>query len=177
MNLNKLLANRPTKTETQELAKIISQDADLFDELIQLFIAHSAARTSVYIGMLLVHIVDTNPDLLIPYLGQLVANLKNEKLTDATKRGTVRCLQSVDIPKYLWGDTLDICFTYLSSPQESIAVRTFSMTVLWNICKKETVLLSELRMTIEDWIDYDSKGFQSRAKKILKSIAALEKKS
>ena len=75
------------------------------------------------------------------------------------------------------GKVADVCFDYLASPKEAIAIRVFAMEVLFNICKKEPELADELKLLIEDHYPHSSAGFQSKARKVLKSISKLKMES
>ena len=102
----------------------------------------------------------------------MVANLEND-VNDAVKRNTVRVLQFVDIPEEHMGKLADICFNYMGSAKEPIAVKVFSMTVLYHITLKIPELKNELLPLIEDLIPYGSAGFQNRGRKIIKSLTNL----
>jgi hypothetical protein len=88
---------------------------------------------------------------------------------DAVKRNTVRLLQDISIPKKYQGEIMSLCFDYISSPTEKIAVKAFSLTVLQNLSKSYPEIKQELKAVIEDRWDYETAAFHSRAKKILKS--------
>ena len=76
-------------------------------------------------------------------------------------------LQFIQIPDKLLGEIATVCFHYLSSPAETIAVRVFSMTVLGNIAQKEPDLKNELELVIAQQVSHGSMGLCSRAKKVL----------
>eukprot|EP01031_Cornospumella_fuschlensis_P001081 gene1081-1357_t len=65
----------------------------------------------------------------------MLLNLKQDNLHDAIKRNTIRVLQTVEIPEELHGIAADICFQYLSNHEEAVAIKAFSMTVLFNLSK------------------------------------------
>ena len=65
---------------------------------------------------------------------------------------------------------MDICFEYISSPTEAIAVKAFALTILENLSKKYPEIKPELKTIIEDRWDYETAAFHSRAKKILKKL-------
>ena len=94
---------------------------------------------------------------------------------DAVKRNTVRLLQGVDLPEELMGRVVDICFKFLLDVKEPVAVRVFSMQVLYNICLKEPELADELRIVIEEFMPHGTAGFKSRGKRILKGLQKLLK--
>ncbi len=68
---------------------------------------------------------------------------------------------------------MDICFKYLEFPDEALAVKVFSMTVLGNLAKKYPEIKPELKLLIEDQLPHQTAGFKSRAKKILKQLGNL----
>jgi len=90
----------------------------------------------------------------------------------AVKRNTVRIMEDLEIPEELLGLAATVCFDLLANSNEGIAVRAFSMTVLYNICKREPALKNELRALIETALEQPkpSKAILSRGTKILKMI-------
>jgi len=103
-----------------------------------------------------------------------VKHLQGENLQDAVKRNILKVLQGVEIPEGLWGKVADIAFQSLTDPQEAVAIRVFSMTVAWNICRKVPELRIELRMIIEDQWEFASAGFRARGRKILREMKKCE---
>ena len=68
----------------------------------------------------------------------------------------------------------DCCLSYLTDVEETVAVKAFSMTVLYRICQKYPDLKQELIPVIEDNLAYSDKaGLQNRGKKILKKLYQL----
>jgi hypothetical protein len=56
---------------------------------------------------------------------------------------------------------------------DPIAIKVFSMTVLFNISKNVPEFRDELAIIIEDQMPYGSAGFKSRGKKTLKGLSKL----
>ncbi|HEY5749370.1 MAG TPA: hypothetical protein VIU12_25055 [Chryseolinea sp.] len=96
--------------------------------------------------------------------------LNKPGIHDAVKRNTLRLLQYSELPKRLHGRVADLCFQYLQSKREPIAVKAFSLTVLQRIVEVQPELGSELKIIIEDQLPYASPAFRSRAMKVLKTI-------
>jgi hypothetical protein len=63
----------------------------------------------------------------------------------------------------------NLCFELISSFEEPIAVRTFSMTVLAKIAWEEPILWKEFEIVVRQMLPYASPAFRARAKKVLKS--------
>ena len=105
-----------------------------------------------------------------------ILNLKNPVI-DAVKRNTIRTLQDIYIPDHLLGEATDILFNIMMDRNEPIANKVFTMTTLYNICKREPDLANELKIIIEDQMPYGSAGFKSRGLKTLKKLEALIEKN
>ncbi len=168
MDIEAALLNEHSKANTLFIANHIGNDKKKFRKLMKIFSGNNL-RATQGAAWVLSMCCDRNPELIIPYLNELVLNLKKE-IPVAVKRNTVRILQQVDIPEELYGETVDICFNLLNDSNEPIAVKVFSMTVLFNIIQFIPELKNELRICIEDQMPYGSAGFKSRGKKILRSL-------
>ena len=114
-------------------------------------------------------IADKHPFLIKPYLPLLVKQLHNPK-HDAVKRNVLRILQFIDIPDEVMGELADLCFNFLTSSKEAIAIKVFAMTILERIVRQYPELTQELIIIIEDQMPYGSAGFKSRGTKILKAL-------
>ncbi|MGI9545496.1 MAG: hypothetical protein ACR2MX_19700, partial [Cyclobacteriaceae bacterium] len=112
--------------------------------------------------------------MILPYFPILVKKLQGP-VSVALKRNTLRLWQDLDIPKSLEGEVANICFGYLSSSREPIAIKVFSMTVLLNLTKRIPELSNELQILVEDQLPYGSAGFKSRGRKVLRALKSLSK--
>ena len=167
MNLEAEILKADFKDQVVRVAAEISTDENKFAELMKLFFSHEntyAQRAS----WVMMHCTDRYPWLVRPYLEKLVKNLYQSP-GEATKRNTVRLLQFIDIPEALWGEVIEICFRYLTG-NEAIAIKVFSMTVLFNLSQLVPEISEELKINIEDQLPYGSAGFKSRANKILAKL-------
>jgi len=165
MNIKDSLIQISSKENAESIAQYIGADPDRFTELMALFLGDEY-RLTQRAAWVLSKCIDQHPWLLSPYLEKVIYNLQGD-VSVAVKRNTVRILQNIDIPEDLMGPLADVCFQFLESGEEAVAVKVFSMTILFNITKKEPDLKNELRLLIEDQLPYGSAGFKSRAKKIL----------
>ncbi|MGK0365389.1 MAG: hypothetical protein ACI85O_002455 [Saprospiraceae bacterium] len=176
MDMKSQLLAEHSKANADLIKEWVGTDKERFALLVSLFLENEY-RTSQRAAMVLGHIHDTYPHLLQPYLPQIIKHLRQPDIHDAIKRNIVRILQNVEIPEEHYGEVADVCFTWLEDPNIAVAIRVFSMSVLWNICQKVPELMPELKATIEDWMDYGSAGFKSRGKKVLKMISKHEIKN
>ncbi len=152
----------------KKLANYVSDNPDKFPELMEYFFSEDyriAQRASNAVNMC----VEKDNALIEPYISRIIENLKSPA-HDAVKRNSIRLFQFIDLPEEYCGDVADICFSYLDSEKEAIAVRAFSMTVLYNIAMKYPAIKDELKMMIEDHLPYGSAGIKARGKNILKML-------
>ena len=115
------------------------------------------------------HSAELYPELVSPWLKQMIKIMGKPGVHGALKRNVVRLLQFAEIPRSLQGSVANLCFELISSFDEPIAVRTFSMTVLANIAEEEPELRKELEIVVRQMLPYATPAFRARAKKILKN--------
>ena len=172
MNLEKELLKEHSKAQGNKIADYVIKDKKRFDNLMEIFFkADYRLNQRAAYSMNICY--DKKPELITPYIEKLIFNLKKEGLHDAVKRNTIRILQFIQIPAELEGEIYDICFNYLTSMDEPIAIKAFSMRVLANICKSYPELKNELIPVIEDLLPHGSSGIKNRGKKILKELNTL----
>ena len=70
-----------------------------------------------------------HPKFIKNNFGKLIKNLAKPDLHNSIKRNTIRLLQHVDIPEKYLGKIMEICFSYVASPSEPVAVKVFSLKV------------------------------------------------
>ena len=167
MNLQAEILKADFKDQAVFVAEAINNNEEMFAELMRLFFSNES-RICQRAAWIVSHCADKNPVLLSPYVDKLVKNLYNE-VDDTIKRNAVRVLQLVEIPTALWGETIEICFRYLTGT-EAIAIKVFSMSVLYNLSLHVPEITNELKVVIEDQLPYGSAGFKSRGKKILAKL-------
>ena len=171
MNIKAALLKEHSKEQKGRIVNYIGGDQKLFDKLMILFF-DGPYRVTQRAAWVMSYCIDNHPKLITPHFDQLVANLRNTK-SDAVKRNILRNLQNLEIPDRLVGKVADACFKILASNQEPIAIKAFSMTVLYNITLKIPELQNELKLLIEDLIPYGSPGIKSRGLKLLKKLEKL----
>lgn len=167
MNLEEILINEHSKTTCDKIVHWVGNNQHRFDQLFSLFIGNDpllAQRASWPLGYAAV----ANPCLIDKHFKELLENVKKKGVHNAIKRNTVRILQDICIPEDFQGDVMNLCFDYLMSPEEKPAIKAFSLTVLQNLSVQYPEILPELRTIIQDRWDFESKAFQSRARKILR---------
>lgn len=172
MKLREEILKEHSKAQRIKIVNWIGNNQRRFDELFDLFI-NDEYRVVQRAGWPLSYCVIEHPQFIKKHWKQLIGNLKKPNLHDAVKRNSIRLMQDLDIPEEYQGEVMDICFTYLESPTEALAVKVFSMSVLGNLAKIYPEIIPEIKILLEDQLPLQTAGFKSRAKKVLKQIGKL----
>jgi hypothetical protein len=117
------------------------------------------------------HCSDINPLCVKPYYSTLILNLKNKRLHDGVIRCTLRLFQEQKVPIKHQSFLIDKCYEYVKNPTEAIAIRSFAITVIYQISKPYPELLHELKLLLLHLSNNDaSPGMKSKLKNTLKLI-------
>ena len=169
MNLREEILKEHSKAQCNKIVKWVGKDQERFIELFNLFL-HDEYRVTQRAAWPVSNCVIAHPAFITKNWKKLIDNLKKPGLHDSIKRNSVRFMQSIEIPKKYHGEVMDICFKFLESPIEALAIKVFSMTVLGNLAQKYPGIIPELKLLIGEQIPHQSAGFISRAKKTLKQV-------
>lgn len=173
MNLKEALLQEHSKEQTMRIVNYINSRQDLFDQLFSLFMDEEyriVQRASWAVNFCVEH----HPNFIHGHYEELIHALKYPK-HDAVKRNVLRLIQFVNIPEDYHGQFYDLAFSFASSTKEPVAIRVFSLSLLYDISKNEPVLLSELEELLTDCARSDSAGMQARVRKIRKLISKQRK--
>lgn len=171
MDLRNRILQENSRTHTLKIAAWAGSDPKHLAQLVELFL-HDEYRVVQRAAWVLSYVAQQHPQLVEPHLPAMVRRMEDEGIPVAVKRNVTRVLQFLPIPPALHGPVMNKCFELLVNPEETIAVRAFSMTVLANLAKEYPDIRNEIRLVLEDQLQHQpSPGFASRAKKILKMLA------
>jgi hypothetical protein len=169
MDLKKEILKEHSKEQCNRIVDWVGNDKKKFNELFHLFL-HSEYRTTQRAAWPLSYCAIAHPHFMEHHYEELLENLKTPDLHNSIKRNTVRLLQSVDIPEKHEGAVMEICFKYLESPDEAVAIKAFSLSVLGKLAKKYPEIVAEIKLIIEEQLPYQTAAFKSRAKNFMKSF-------
>jgi len=110
------------------------------------------------------------PEMILPYIKDLVQQIKNKSAHPAVIRNAVRVLEKLEIPEIYHGEIMHACFSFIETPATPAAIKAFSLTTLFNLSKQYPEIKPELKLIIEERWDSETAAFRSRGKKILKEI-------
>jgi hypothetical protein len=110
------------------------------------------------------------PEMIQPYIKDLVACLKRTDIHPALIRNSVRVLEQVDIPEKFHGDLMNACFGFIETPATPPAIKAFSLTILFRLSDSYPEIRQELKLIIENNWEREGPAFKSRGRKILAAL-------
>ena len=174
MDIRAALLEEHSKEQTLKIVEFIGEDQDKLKLLMNLFL-DDEYRVTQRAAWVVGHYFDKHLSFMEPYIDPMFDKIKDPKNHIAVRRNVLRLFQEIDLPEHIEGEIFELCYGFLVDAKEPIAVRVFSMGILFNIVKKIPELGEELKLAIEDHLPHGSSGFKSRGKKILKAIAKMSK--
>jgi len=171
MNLLKVLEGENNQENLIKILNYIDNDQKRFDELMHIFF-NDGSRITQRVAWVMSHCAEKQTHLLEPYLEKMI-NMLSEEQPDVITRNLVRILQVMDIPEELMGKAFEACYEFVGKVETPIAIKAFSMTILYNICKKEPDLKNEVTELIQMQMENGSKGVVGRGRKVLGLLGRL----
>ncbi len=110
-----------------------------------------------------------NFELMRQHLNEIVELLPSFK-HNGQKREMMKVIQLFDARDIEMGTLIDICFEYLLSPKEALAVRVHAMQIIFDISEYEPDLKPELRGALEILAQETSPAIKGRSRMILKKL-------
>lgn len=169
MELRNEILKEYSKQQCDKIVKWIGNNEERFNELFHLFL-NSEYRVTQRAAWPLSNSAIAHPKFMKGNFEKLLSNLQKDNLHDSIKRNTVRLLDAIDIPVKYEGRIMEICFTYLESPDEAVAVKAFSISILGKLAKKYPEIIPEIKLMIEEQIPHQSAAFKSKSKAFMKSF-------
>ncbi len=171
-NLREEILTEHSKKQCTRIVDWIGQDEKRFQQLLHLFL-NDEYRVTQRGAWPLSYAVVANPAFLKNSTDQLMNNLQKPGLHDAIKRNTLRIIDHVAFPKKYEGRIMNICFGYLESPSEAVAVKALSLSILGKLASRYPEIIPELKLVIEDQLPYQKPAFLSQARRVLKAFGRL----
>ncbi len=172
MDIRAAILQEHSKKQALLIANYISSNQERFDQLMHLFLTdeYRVVQRAAYAVS---HCADRHIEMVYPHLPAMVEYLKDRSTHIATRRNIVRILSQIDVPEPLMGNVATLCFDFLIDPKEAVAVKIYSMEVLYQLTLKEPDLQNELILVIEENMIHGSAGIRSRGRKVLKRLDKL----
>ncbi|MFZ6051556.1 hypothetical protein [Halocola ammonii] len=175
MNIKQALIDEHSKAQKDRIADYVGHDTDRFETFMRIFL-HGEKPLPQRAAWCLDVIYRNNPIATQRFFPELIERLADDSAHDAVHRNILKIFESEPIDvlgEELQGKLIDLCFGFLASPQRPIAIRAYSMTVLYKFCELYPELGGELKLLIEENMKYGSAGIKSRGRKVLKALKKL----
>ena len=169
--ISEVLQGGYSKSKIDRVVNYVNSDVERMGELMNCFFGADTRVSQLAAGSIC-YVAEKYPMLVEPYLEKMLLLSREPGIHNAIQRNTMRILRDLkEIPASIEGLAADTAFNFLENPNVAVAVRAFSMRVLFKISKKEPDLQKELKLIIENFLPNETlPGFTSTAKDILKLI-------
>ncbi|MBS1511794.1 MAG: hypothetical protein JST86_13185 [Bacteroidetes bacterium] len=166
-NLRNEILKEHSKAQCIRIVDWVNASQEKFDALFHLFLTDEY-RVVQRAAWPISYCVQAHPQFIHKHWNALLKNLQQPNLHNAVKRNSIRLMQDIYIPKKYQGTVMDICFRFLESPNEMVAIKAFSLTVLGNLAAQYPDIIPEVKLLIEDQLPNQTAAFKVRAKAFLK---------
>ena len=171
-NYETLLMQELSRRHIEYVADCIGNDEQKFDRLMRVVL--SGKEPVVQRAAWTMDVcVEKNHELLSPFVEILIDALPRF-CNNSVKRQVVKALTTRKIPEKFEGQMVDLCFSWMQSPDVPVAIKVHCMQIIDNTSKQYPDLARELRSVIKEQLPRNTAGFASRGRKILKSHYRLE---
>lgn len=171
MKLREAILEEHTKVNTIRITQWVGSNPERIAELMQLFM-QDEYRVVQRAAWIVRYVSEAQPDLMQPYIPQMVARLKDPTVHIAVKRNVLRILEEAELPEPIHSDLLNICFDAIADPAEAIAVRAVALTVLTRLAVLYPEIKNEIHLIIEDVMSQaPPAAFRARARKAIQVMA------
>ena len=130
MDITNEIKTRHSKSSAEKIKVAILKDPSKMRDLIEVIKGGTSVmkqRASWPLSL----VAEQLPDILNPFMSELTAILAKPGNHPAVDRNIVRAFQYTEIPEELEGKVADKCFSLLNDNGMPVAIRVFSMQVLY----------------------------------------------
>ena len=169
MNIKEEILKEHSQKQAIKIATYACLSKKNFKELMTCFMANEY-RLAQRAAWSVTWATKNNPEIIKPYIKDLVKQIQRKDVHPAVIRNSVRILEKINIPEEFHGEVMNACFVFIETPATPAAIKAFSLTTLFNLSKHYPEIKSELKMIIEERWDTETAAFRSRGRKILNEI-------
>ncbi len=162
------LENSYGKVYAVGLADFLANQPERIPELLEIILKDEeplSRRGAWYFSTLF----DKYPQLVIPYVDELIAHLEKVK-SQAIIRSFLRTISRSNIPEQYHAYLIQYSADIIISIKSEIAVKAMAMDIFFQIAKIQPELFTELEYMIEFIYPEGSKGIQNKCRNMMKYI-------
>ena len=160
--------------EAQWVAISAIENPVIFDKLLSYSFSNDK-KLAFRASWTLTKVCDKYPELIYPHMSMII-NALGKLDNESAVRSFLRIISFSDMERISENDhgiLADVCFSLLRSGFSAIAVKAYSMEILYKLVLKYPELRNELSATINMLQPEGSAGILSRGRQILKKLAGL----
>lgn len=160
--------------EAEWIATSAIDNPVIFRRLIE-FSFSSDKKLAFRASWTLTKVCDRFPDLIDPYISQIIETL-NKLENESAERSFLRIISMSDLSRFSskhQGILADHCFTALKSGFSAIAIKAYSMEILYRLSVIYPDLAPELAASIKIILENSSAGISARGRIILKKLGEI----
>ena len=176
-DLQAIINNMMSRNEAEWIATSAIENPAIFLKLFQ-YSSSTDKKLAFRASWTLTKVCDKYPELIYPYLPQIVESL-NKIDNESALRSFLRIIslsELAEINSHHHGIVADYCFKVLNSGFAAIAVKAYSMEILFRLTLIYPELANELASSIRLLMEDGSAGITSRGRAILRKLADMPKK-
>lgn len=155
MDLKSQLLKVHNKQNCDLIVKWIGTNQSRFEELLS-FLLYGDFKIAQRASWPLYYSAMENPSLIRIHLKEILDNLKRTDIHNGVRRNTLNIFLHLPTPEKYEGEIMEMCFNFISDPQELPAIKSSSLEILEKLSKKYPEILSEIKIIIEDQLSFGS---------------------
>lgn len=173
MSLQHILSDSSRKTADLAVDMILKEPS-LIEDFFQ-FSIRADTKYAMRAARVLSIVAEKKPSVIYPYINSIIQKLPDIP-HEGIKRGFARVLSefSFQSMEENIGILVDQCFKWLNSSDEAIAIKVYSMDILYKVCLQIPELCHELELTIEDQIEKGGAAILSRGREVIGKLNRLK---
>jgi hypothetical protein len=168
MDIRDFLGIDSSRLNADILVDKIEEDTDVF-EIVWEIMLEDTYPLSMRASRVIWLFAKKHPYYLEPRLSDMIKVLPGIR-TEGVRRNMMNIITFLPVPEEHSGFLFDLCYGLVETPDTSIAVRAYAMTILYNISKIEPGLKYELIALFESQREAASAGIMAITNKLLQKL-------
>jgi hypothetical protein len=130
-------------------------------------------NTQYFCSWIISDLSEIKPELLSPFIFEIIAKANSSQHL-GVKRNLFKAIQFIEKSDSIKEELGIICLNCLQNPKETIAVKSYSITILEGLIVDFPEFLEEVNFELEKQLPNATPAFASRANRFLKKVKKLK---
>jgi hypothetical protein len=168
MNVIEFLSIDSSRISADLLVDKFEEDPDIFDTIVEVMY-RDTYPLSMRAGRVVWLIAKKYPGFIKAYLPDMIDRLPDFQI-DGVRRNIMSILVELPLPEIELGRLFNVCYDWVESEKEPVAIRGNAISILYKISEKEPGLKTELIQLFESLLPCNSMGIETRIRHYLKKL-------